>query len=51
MAAGERRNPYKIIVVSLCCDAEEANSVFTASTEDYQSYELKESSTLHTAPT
>jgi hypothetical protein len=51
MTAGERRNPHKITVASLCCDAEEANSAFTASTEDHQSYGLKESSTLHEAPT
>lgn len=51
MAAGERRSPYKITVASLCCDAVEANSAFTASTEHHQSYGLKASSTLHVAPT
>jgi hypothetical protein len=51
MAAGERRNTHKITVTSLCCDAEEANSAFIASTEDHQSYGLKKSSTLHAAPT
>jgi hypothetical protein len=38
-------------VASLCCDADEANSAFTASTEDHQSHGLKESSTLHAVPT
>jgi hypothetical protein len=51
MAAGERRSPHKITVASLCCDAVEANSAFTASTEDHRSYGLKASSTLHAAPT
>jgi len=51
MAAGERRSPHKITVASLCCDAVEAKSAFTASTEHHQSYGLKASSTLHVAPT
>ena len=51
MAAAERRSPHKITVASLCCDADEANSSFTASTEDHQSYGLDVSSTSHAAPT
>jgi hypothetical protein len=51
MAAAERRSPHKITVAFLCCDADEANSSFTASTEDHQSYGLKVSSTSHAAPT
>ena len=51
MAAAERRSPHKITVASLCCDADEANSSFTASTEDHQSYGLNVSSTSHAAPT
>ena len=51
LAAGERPSLHKITVASLCCDADEANSAFTASTEDHQSYGLKASSTLHAAPT
>jgi hypothetical protein len=51
MTAGERRIHCKITVASLCCDAVEADSAFTASTEDHQSYGLKASSTLHAAPT
>ena len=51
VAAGVRPSLHKITVASLCCDADEANSAFTASTEDHQSYGLKASSTLHAAPT
>ena len=51
MAAAERRSPHKITVASICCDADEANSSFTASTEDHQSYGLDVSSTSHAAPT
>jgi len=51
MAVGERRSPHNITVASLCCDAVEANSAFTASTEHHQSYGLKASSTLHVVPT
>ena len=51
LAAGERPSLHKITVASLCCDADEAKSAFTASTEDHQSYGLKASSTLHAAPT
>jgi hypothetical protein len=51
MAAGERRSSHKITVASLCCDAVEANSAFTASTEDHRSYGLKASSTSHAAST
>ena len=51
MAVGERRSPHKVTVASLCCDAVEANSAFTASTERHQSYGLKASSTLYVAPT
>jgi len=51
MPAGGRRSPHRITVASLCCDAVEANSAFTASTEHHQSYGLKASSALHVAPT
>jgi hypothetical protein len=51
MAAAECRSPHKITVASLCCDADEANSSFTASTEDHQSYGLNVSSTSYAAPT
>jgi hypothetical protein len=51
MTAGERRSHRKITVASLCCDVDEANSAFTASTKGHQSYGLKASSTSHAAPT
>jgi hypothetical protein len=51
MAPGERRGHHKITVASLCCDANEANSAFTAWTKDHQSYRLKASSTSHATPT
>jgi hypothetical protein len=51
LAADESRSHHKITVASLCCDADKANSAFTASTEDHRSYGLKASSTSHAAPT
>jgi hypothetical protein len=51
MTAGERRSHRTITVASLCCDADEANSAFTASTKGHQSYGPKASSTSHAAPT
>jgi hypothetical protein len=51
MTAGERRSHRKITVASLCCDTDEANSAFTASTKGHQSYGLKASSASHAAPT
>ena len=51
MTAGERRIHRKITVASLCCDTDEANSAFTASTKGHQPYGLKASSTSHAAPT
>jgi hypothetical protein len=51
IAPGERRGHHKITVASLCCDADEADSAFTAWTEDHQSCGLKASSTSHANPT
>ena len=51
MTAGERQSHRTITVASLCCDADEANSAFVASTEVHQFYGLKASSTSRAAPT
>jgi hypothetical protein len=51
MGPGERRGHHKITVASLCCDADEADSAFTAWTKDHQSCGLKASSTSHANPT
>jgi len=50
MAPGERRGHHKITVASLCCDADEADSTFTAWTKDHQSCGLKTSSTSDANP-
>jgi hypothetical protein len=49
--AGERRSHRTITVASLCCEVDEANSAFTASTKGHQSYGLKASSTSDAALT
>jgi hypothetical protein len=51
MAPDERRGHHKITVASLCCDADEADSAFTAWTKDHQFCGLKASSTSHANPT
>jgi len=51
MTAGECRSHRKITVASFCCDADEVNSAFTASTKGPEFYGLKASSTSHAAPT
>jgi len=50
-APGERRSHHRITVASLCCDADEADSAFTAWTDDHQSCGLKASSISHANPT
>ena len=51
LAASESQSHHKITVASLCCNADDADSAFTAWTEDHQSCGLKASSTSHANPT
>jgi hypothetical protein len=51
LASSESRSHHKITVASLCCNADEADSAFTAWTKDHQSCGLKASSTSHANPT
>ena len=51
LAASESQSHHKITVASLRCNADDADSAFTAWTEDHQSCGLKASSTSHANPT